>query len=80
MCNCIKEIEDKMVGRDHKGKKIKEAQLISAAIMFGDFKTRTVSEMELTLEGQKKIAKQNIIHSYCPFCGKEYPKLKDEKR
>lgn len=36
---------------------------------------RTCSRAIIELEGQKKKLEQNIMHSYCPFCGE---KIDDE--
>lgn len=72
MCNCITEIQAKLETREIKGKKVSAAKIMTAAIMFDSMELRTISEAELTLEGQKKKTLQNIVHSYCPFCGVKY--------
>lgn len=72
MCECIKELQQNLEGKEIKGKKVVSAKLVTAAIMFDTFDTRTISEVEITLEGQKKKTIQNIVNSYCPFCGRKY--------
>ena len=76
MCDCINNLEKQMVGREVKNKRVQKAVLISGAIMFDSFEKNTVSEMELTLDGQKRPYIQNVIHSFCPFCGLKYSKGK----
>ena len=78
MCNCIKNLEKKMIGREvgngTKKRKVEKATFISGAIVFGKSPAfRTSSVLECTLEGQKKPYEQNVIHAFCPFCGEEYP-------
>ena len=76
-CNCISEFEAKMIGREHKGKKVIKAEITSAAIMFSSFSRQMTGEMEFTMEGGKRPMKQNLVYSYCPFCGTKYPETKD---
>lgn len=78
MCNCIKDIEKKMVGREAgrstTKRKVVKASFVSGGLIFGSKPGfRTSSIVECTLEGQKTPFEQNIIHSFCPFCGKKYP-------
>jgi hypothetical protein len=74
MCKCIKNLEKKMVGNLHKGKKIIKAEYISAALLFEDSFTgiKSTSQLELTVEGLKKPVIQTMVHTYCPFCGEKY--------
>ena len=74
MCKCISNLEKKMIGREVKKKKVIKASFISAALMFEPIaQMRTISQMELYFEGQKKPLIQNVIHGYCPLCGEKYP-------
>lgn len=75
MCNCIKELEKEMIDIEFNNRKVIKAELVSAALMFSTGKIHTCSVVELTLEGQKKKGIQNMIHTYCPFCGEKYPEL-----
>lgn len=77
MCDCIDKFKKKMIGFDYKGKKVIKAKFISAAIMFSSFKLQATGEIELTLEGGKRPIKQSVVYSFCPLCGKKYPKNKE---
>lgn len=72
MCDCIKNIETKMIGRIIKNKPVVKADFISGAFIEPDFKLVSTSIIEYKLEGQNKVNKQNIMHTYCPFCGEKY--------
>jgi formate dehydrogenase maturation protein FdhE len=72
MCTCIKELENKMVGREFKNKKVESASFISAALMLSSGIVQSCSEIELEIEGQKKKGIQKVLHTYCPFCGEKY--------
>lgn len=82
-CTCRKDIEKKLTerfisiapeGKDH------QVELKGYAIIFGDsLSTKGYMPMELTAifplkKGgeKKKTEKQNMIFSYCPFCGEKY--------
>jgi hypothetical protein len=73
MCNCIKNLEKDLVGKIINRKKVVKAQLGGNFITFGPENKETNSEMELTLEGQKKKVVKPIAHFYCPICGQKYP-------
>lgn len=74
-CGCIKDIETRLVGREYKGKKILKAECIDRALVIVEkdgksaFETITNSEFELEVEGMKRVQKQSMLHSYCPWCG-----------
>lgn len=80
MCNCIKELEKNMIGREvgngTKKRLVVSASFTSGALIFGNSTViQSTSIVECTLEGQKKPYEQNIIHTYCPFCGVKYSEL-----
>lgn len=71
-CDCNSAVPAKLVGMVVKGKKVLKATNLNAAFTFGDAGTglRTTCTFELELEGAKKPVKQEVLHSFCPFCGK----------
>lgn len=73
-CKCIGEIEKKLIGTEQKGGIVKEATLISAGLIGPKFQYRTISEIECRVEIKETLKKKivNMIHSFCPFCGKKY--------
>lgn len=73
MCECIKKWEEKMIGFVKNGKKATKGTFLSAAFVGTNFSLQTTSEMELEIPGQKKKIIQNLLHTYCPFCGEKYP-------
>lgn len=73
MCTCISKMQKDLIGKDYHKKKIQKATLVSASIFFTG-EVKTTSDLELELEGVKKIYKTKAIHDYCPFCGEKYPK------
>lgn len=78
MCKCISELNLKMIGTMHKNKKVIKAEYISAAFIIEKKNgthtpmLKSTSEIELTLEGRTKPVIQNMVHTYCPFCGEKY--------
>lgn len=61
-------------GRGTTKRKVTKATFVSGALIFDNKPHfRTTSIVECVLEGQKKPYEQNIVHSYCPFCGEKYP-------
>lgn len=85
MCNCIKDIEEKSFKAvsGQKDGDFKKGYLlpVSFPIIKNKFlNRRTHSEYEFTFSPRKKdgtIGKPkrqtvNIMHQYCPFCGKKY--------
>jgi hypothetical protein len=45
---------------------------ISFPMVDGELLMRTANELQVTLEGQKKVESVSMMHSYCPFCGEKY--------
>lgn len=74
-CNCLTEVKDKVTEKIKEPGCFKKPVLyteltgIALAISGNTMITRTCSVMEITLEGQKKKERMNIVHTYCPFCG-----------
>lgn len=79
MCTCIKDFEKKMIGRQFKNKKVVKAEMVSAALMFDGSGVKASLDIELHLEGQKKVFIQKAIASYCPFCGVKYAEVEEMK-
>lgn len=75
MCTCIKDLENKMVGREFENKKVESASFISAALMLGSGIVKSCSKIEVEISSQKKKGIQKVLHVYCPFCGEKYPEL-----
>ncbi|MEP7317196.1 MAG: hypothetical protein ABI921_00590 [Panacibacter sp.] len=75
-CKCITDIEKKLVGMDHKNRKILKAKFLSMGFLLthNSMISVTSSEIELEVEGMKKKPIQNIFHSWCPFCGTKISK------
>ena len=77
MCNCVEEIEEKVLARKAEDPRIKKpierVRMRDQAIRLGTAGTGvdTFSIFELTLEGQKKKVPVTVIHSHCPFCGEK---------
>lgn len=72
MCKCISNLEKDLIGKEYHKKKIVKAELISASLFFTG-EVKTVSDLEIHIEGVKKTYKTKAIHEFCPFCGIKYP-------
>jgi hypothetical protein len=81
MCKCIVNIEKLELKSTStaNGKKVTSFEFTEDAVgQFFNFKTgkdigpRTKSTVRYTLEGQKKIIKSYMRHTFCPFCGVRY--------
>lgn len=75
-CDCVSRIEREVTEKLKKESKFKkpviQARLRGVATQVTkemDLRLVTVTELEIELEGQKKPAQMNMIHSFCPFCG-----------
>jgi hypothetical protein len=69
MCNCIKELEEKLK-TNYKSDypELENAKLINVEVLSG----RIYSTVEIHIKGKKKPITQYILHSHCPICGKKY--------
>ena len=77
MCNCVKEIEEKTFEKYQKKnpfrRPVKRVELKGVAFLFGEnVKMKTVNELEIELEGQKRTKSVSVVHSFCPFCGEKF--------
>lgn len=86
MCNCINEIESKLLrelsikNEEWKGKEITSVNFENAALMVtGPCRNELYSTVEIGYDhinkrGDKKHKKQtiNLSYRYCPFCGEKY--------
>jgi hypothetical protein len=74
MCTCIKEIQEKALQLKYKESAIVRADFISAAFIIEKpgVRLKATGEMELIVEGRKKPIVQQIVYTYCPFCGEKY--------
>lgn len=80
MCDCVTEIQKRALA-DMQEKKRYKKQVVNVRMKGVVFpiienkmsaRTRTSSELEVELEGQKKRQKVSMFHNYCPFCGEKY--------
>lgn len=76
MCDCVKELEEKI--KDHVTKNkiykkpVKQVRMKDEIYSLTEgLSTKTVSNFEIELEGQKKKQMMPVAHSYCPFCGEK---------
>ena len=82
-CNCLTTIKNELLEAIQSESTYKKT-VINASLKEVDMvKTgskmfsRTYTSIEIELDGQKKLEKSNLVHTYCPFCG---VKQKDEGR
>ncbi len=78
MCNCVTDIEKKLLDRAKEPgcykKPVERVSMRSVGfpIIDGKLLMKTCSDIEITLEGQKKKETTKLFHNYCPFCGVKY--------
>lgn len=86
MCNCINEIESRLLrelstkNEEWKDRKITRADIENVALMIdGPCRTELHSTVKIEYDyinkkGDKKHKKQsiNLSYTYCPFCGEKY--------
>jgi hypothetical protein len=77
MCECIKELEAKVMehalSKNLFKKKILKVSLDGKVFSLSDdgLSNKVVSRFEVTLEGQKKKALISCANSFCQFCGEK---------
>lgn len=73
VCNCITEVEARVLKHaKEQGMKATKASLKEVGFFFSPPSTKTLSHIELTIDGKKRPSVLNMVHSFCPFCGKLY--------
>lgn len=78
MCDCVKEIEAKAMESfattPRYKKPVQGVSLkgVGFPIVGGKMLMRTCSDIEVTLDGQKKVERMTMFHTYCPYCGTKY--------
>lgn len=76
-CNCLTEINGKLLehmkqpGRFKKTVRGIEIKGVTIQLTGDSLITRTYSDVEVELDGQKKKEHSPLIHTFCPFCGKK---------
>jgi len=76
-CNCLTEIKGKLLehmkqpGRFKKAVNGIEIKGITMQLTDNHLITRTYSDVEVELDGQKKKEHSPLMHTFCPFCGKK---------
>ena len=74
-CNCVSELEKKATEKFKESgqfkKPVKRVVMGGVTLAISDSKceSRTVNYLEVELEGQKKIERIAMFHTFCPFCG-----------
>ena len=76
MCNCIKEIEVRVLNhlrnKNEYKKPIESVRMEGMGFLMGDsISMNTKTNFIITLTGQKKKHTVPVFHSYCPFCGEK---------
>jgi len=69
-CKCITEIENKILEAHPiwKGKKVATVKM-DKIFTFNPTNIRTLTNIVIEVEGQKKKYDIGMTHSFCPFCG-----------
>lgn len=74
-CTCVSDIEkkvkEKLITSGQFKKPVKTVVMDGVTLAVSDSKceSRTVNYLEIELEGQKKLERIAMFHTYCPFCG-----------
>jgi hypothetical protein len=74
-CNCIFDIEKKVFETVSTNGRFKKPVLkvklegVGFFVVGNTMVGRTVNMLSIELEGQKKLEKMTMAHSFCPFCG-----------
>lgn len=80
MCDCITEIEkkatEKLQADNPFNKPVKKVELkgVTFSLVGNTMSAKTMNELEIELDGQKKRPTMPVVHSFCPFCGEKFAK------
>jgi phosphopentomutase len=79
-CNCIEENQKAMVGLKVRQGEIIKSELNNQGIIFDNGKAIAVtsSDFDVKIAGKKKSIIKQLIHNFCPFCGKKIDKSGSE--
>ena len=71
MCNCIKEIETKILEAYpvYNNKKVEKVEASGVFNLSKGFRKETTTNFMLVIENQKKEIPIQVSHTFCPFCG-----------
>lgn len=64
MCDCIKEVDEKLAERNTR---------LTQAIVFGKHSGQTIMLQTEVVEKKRGARPTSVFLSYCPFCGEKYP-------
>lgn len=84
MCNCIKELEEKILNHVTENKlykkPVKKVKMKGQIFSLGDSLTiKTTSDFEIKLEGQKKKPSMSVAHAFCAFCGERKEEVEPQQ-
>lgn len=74
-CTCVPKLEKKATETFKNSGQFKKPVSkvtmdgVGFAIADSNMELRTFSYLEVELEGQKKLERINLFHTFCPFCG-----------
>ena len=78
MCDCVKNLEQRYIEQQPlKDNVVLNAKLQGRVFLFNSGISATSSILEVEVKGRKSAIKQNVIHTYCPFCGEKYESVKE---
>lgn len=72
MCDCIKELEKKLLtGVEFKNRKIIKVEYPQAFVLEPGFSLKPYIEVRCVLEGLKNMQVVKIFQTFCPHCGQK---------
>lgn len=71
-CECLENIKEHIRKNSTYSKPIESVEVVDIGFVFQSpgTGTRTLSHIEVALAGRKKKEVINMLHNFCPFCGK----------